>query len=104
MVSAISRWRSMEPRSWYHSCGTSPAMATSKDQPPASASEAVTNDVRVEVELKYLPANSLPFQGQWAFAYTVRLPNEGTETVKFVSRHWIVTDASDLFEEIKGEF
>src|ERR1700720_1082705 len=78
-------------------------MSTSKDQQsPASASEAVTNNVRVEVESQYMPGHSQPFQNQWAFSYTVRITNEGHDTVKLLSRHWIVTDANDHTEEFKG--
>src|SRR5262245_55884163 len=79
-------------------------MSTSKDQPAqASASEAVTNNVRVEVESQYMAAQSQPFQNQWAFSYTVRITNEGHETVKLLSRHWIVTDANQQIREFKGE-
>ena len=42
----------------------------------ASASEAVTNNVRVEVESRYAPELSQPFQGSWVFHYTVRITNE----------------------------
>ena len=74
-----------------------------KDQPlRASASEAVTNNVRVEVESQYAPELSQPFQSQWVFHYTVRITNEGDETVQLLSRHWIITDATGRTEEVKG--
>jgi ApaG protein len=68
----------------------------------ASASEAVTNNVRVEVESRYAPELSQPFQGQWVFHYTVRITNEGDETVQLLSRHWVITNASGQTEEVKG--
>jgi uncharacterized protein affecting Mg2+/Co2+ transport len=47
-----------------------------KDQPlHASTSEAVTNNVRVEVESQYAPEHSQPFQNQWFFYYTIRITN-----------------------------
>ena len=59
-------------------------MGYSKDQPDqplrGSASEAVTNSVRVEVEAQYVPEKSQPFESEWVFAYTVRITNEGDET------------------------
>jgi len=74
-----------------------------KDQPlHASTSEAVTNHVRVEVESQYAPEHSQPFQHQWFFYYTVRITNEGEETVQLLSRHWIITDASGHTEEVRG--
>ena len=52
-------------------------MSELKDQPlHASTSEAVTNNVRVEVESQYAPEHSLPFDNQWFFYYTVRITNQ----------------------------
>ena len=74
-----------------------------KDQPlHASTSEAVTNNVRVEVESQYAPEHSQPFQSQWFFYYTIRITNESEETVQLLSRHWIITDASGHIEEVRG--
>jgi len=65
-------------------------------------SEAVTRHIRVHVETDYLPARSNPLQNQWAFLYTIRLSNEGRETVQLLSRHWIITDALGEVEEVRG--
>jgi ApaG protein len=74
-----------------------------KDQPlRASTSEAVTNNVRVEVESQYAPEHSQPFQNQWFFYYTIRITNEGSGTVQLLSRHWIITDANGNVEEVRG--
>lgn len=78
-------------------------MPESKDQALYwSTSEAVTNNVRVEVQSQYAPERSQPFQNQWFFYYTIRITNEGDETVQLLSRHWIITDATDHTEEVKG--
>jgi ApaG protein len=78
-------------------------MSEYKDQPlHASSSEAVTNNVRVEVESRYAPELSQPFQSQWVFAYTVRITNEGDSTVQLLSRHWVITDAGGATEEVRG--
>jgi len=65
-------------------------------------SEAVTRDIRVRVETEYAPSRSNPHQNQWFFLYTIRLSNEGRETVQLVSRHWIITDAMGQIEEVRG--
>ena len=70
------------------------------EYPPIS--DAVTNDIRVEVLSQHSPENSRPSQGQWVFQYTVRITNQGTGTVQLISRHWIITDALDHVEEVKG--
>lgn len=78
-------------------------MTESKDQALySSTSEAVTSNVRVEVQSQYAPERSQPFQNQWFFYYTIRITNEGDETVRLLSRHWIITDATDHTEEVKG--
>jgi ApaG protein len=75
-----------------------------RDQPlHASTSEAVTNHIRVEVESQYAPEHSQPFENQWFFYYTIRITNEGPETVQLLSRHWVITDATGYIEEVKGE-
>ena len=78
-------------------------MAESRDQPlHASASEAVTNHIRVEVASRYSAERSQPFESEWLFTYTVRVTNEGVDTVQLLSRHWIITDATGHTEEVKG--
>ncbi len=69
---------------------------------PAPMSEAITNNVRVEVISRHSPENSRPDQGEWVFEYTVRITNLGTEAVQLISRHWIITDALDHTEEVRG--
>jgi ApaG protein len=69
---------------------------------PGSSSEAVTNDVRVEVESQYAPDRSQPFEHRWFFHYTVRITNERDESVQLLSRHWIITDGNGRVEEVKG--
>lgn len=69
---------------------------------PAPLSDAVTNGVRVEVMARHAPENSRPEQGEWVFQYTVRITNLGSETVQLVSRHWIITDALEHTEEVRG--
>ena len=79
-----------------------------KDEAPqqSSFSEAVTNNVRVEVESEHVPqrvtTNALPLNGQWLFHYTVRITNEGDETVQLISRHWIITHGTGRTEEVQG--
>jgi len=65
-------------------------------------SDAVTRDIRVEVVSRHAPENSRPQQGEWVFEYTVRITNQGTETVQLLNRHWIITDAVDHTAEVKG--
>jgi ApaG protein len=69
---------------------------------PAPVSEAVTEDMRVEVLSQYSPENSRPAEGEWVFQYTVRITNLGRETVQLLSRHWVITDGFERTEEVRG--
>jgi ApaG protein len=69
----------------------------------APMSEAVTNGIRVEVLSQFSPENSQPQQGGWVFQYTVRITNQSDQTVQLLTRHWIITDAFDRTEEVKGD-
>jgi len=62
---------------------------------------AVTRGVRVEVETRFLPEQSSA--GNFVFAYTIRISNEASETVRLRTRHWIITDARGGLREVKGD-
>ncbi len=66
------------------------------------SSTATTRGVQVTVRSRYVPEQSQPAHDYWLFAYTVRISNLGSETVQLVSRHWIITDAHDKVEEVRG--
>src|ERR1044071_1547690 len=68
----------------------------------APMSEAVTNGIRVEVLSQHSRENSRPQQGEWVFQYTIRITNQSNETVQLLNRHWIITDAADHVEEVRG--
>jgi ApaG protein len=65
-------------------------------------SEATTNNIRVEVLSRHSPENSRPLEDEWVFQYTVRITNQGPETVQLLSRHWIIIDALEQTKEVKG--
>jgi ApaG protein len=68
----------------------------------APMSDTETQSIRVEVLSRHSPENSQPLQGDWVFQYTVRITNQGTDTVQLISRHWIITDGLDHVEEVRG--
>jgi ApaG protein len=65
-------------------------------------SEAKTRNISVRVQAQYDPSRSSPQQSQWFFLYTVKITNEGTDTVQLISRHWIITDGMEHVEEVRG--
>ncbi|MDE2613813.1 MAG: Co2+/Mg2+ efflux protein ApaG [Burkholderiales bacterium] len=55
-----------------------------------------------QVRVKYLPEQSNPPDGPYAFAYTVTVKNSGNIAAQLVARHWIITDAEGRVEEVRG--
>jgi ApaG protein len=78
------------------------SMSPYKQPQRTFTSEAVTNNVRVEVASQYAPDRSRPLHNEWFFHYTIRISNEGENTVQLLSRHWIVTDECGKVDEYKG--
>lgn len=71
--------------------------------PDRAVYEARTRDILVRVVTEYVAAESDPAEGRWVWGYMVEIENHGTETVQLVSRHWIITDALNRVQEVRGE-
>jgi len=69
----------------------------------SGVSSVVTQGIRVTVNSQYIPERSSPASEQYAFAYTVRIANEGEATAQLRSRHWIITDGDGKVQEVRGD-
>ena len=56
----------------------------------------------VSVETAYLLDQSSPDDNKFAFSYTVTIANIGNISAQLISRHWIITDANNHVQEVKG--
>jgi ApaG protein len=56
----------------------------------------------VAVRTQYLEDQSDPERGHYVFAYAVSIRNTGQVTAQLISRHWVIRDANDKVEEVKG--
>lgn len=65
-------------------------------------SESVAADIKIDVDTRYLKEQSAPDDGQYAFAYTITIRNEGEQSVRLLNRHWIITDADGEVQEVRG--
>ena len=61
-----------------------------------------THDIRVTVKPVYLEEQSSPEDGQYVWAYQVRIENLGEETVRLRNRFWSITDAHGRTQEVRG--
>jgi ApaG protein len=59
--------------------------------------------ITVEVETSYVREQSSPEQGRYLFAYTITITNTGSVPVQLLGRHWIITDANNKVQEVRGE-
>jgi ApaG protein len=66
-------------------------------------SSMLTRSILVTVRTQYIPERSSASARQYAFAYTVTIANKGTVTAQLKSRHWIITDANGVVQDVQGE-
>ena len=59
--------------------------------------------IQVSVQVRYLADQSDEADNRHVFAYTITLTNEGEHAVQLLSRHWIITDANNHVQEVKGK-
>jgi len=58
--------------------------------------------ISVNVNTAYLADQSDPASDRYVFAYTISISNTGTVSAQLISRHWIITDAENVTQEVKG--
>lgn len=56
----------------------------------------------ISVEAAYLPSQSSEEDNRYAFSYTITITNTGSVAAQLISRHWVITDADNHVDEVKG--
>ncbi len=59
--------------------------------------------IQVAVQVRYLADQSDEADNRHVFAYTITLANHGEQAVQLLSRHWIITDANNHVQEVRGK-
>jgi len=65
-------------------------------------SDTVTDGIRILAAARFDPDQSDVDRSQYLFTYRIVIRNEGTRRAKLLSRHWIIIDADNQREEVKG--
>jgi ApaG protein len=65
-------------------------------------SETKKYDIKVTAQSFFLPDQSDEENDQYVFAYTIRIENTGQVPAQVISRHWIITDADNQVQEVRG--
>ena len=60
------------------------------------------HEIRIAAQSRYLPEQSNPEQGVYAFAYTMTITNAGAVPTQLISRHWLIEDGTGRVKEVKG--
>jgi ApaG protein len=58
--------------------------------------------LKVDVKTQYLAEQSDPAKGNYVFTYTITIQNTGTVPSQLISRHWVITDANNQVQEVRG--
>ncbi len=59
-------------------------------------------EISVTVRTQYLENQSDPDRSLFVFAYAVTIKNTGQIAAQVISRHWVITDANNKVEEVRG--
>jgi ApaG protein len=59
--------------------------------------------ITVAPRATYVPEQSDADSDRYAFVYTITITNTGDVPAQLISRHWVITDANNLVQEVKGQ-
>jgi ApaG protein len=62
-----------------------------------------THNIKILVDTYYIKAESNEETNRFVFAYTITIENKGFIAAKLLTRHWIITDANNRVQEVKGK-
>ena len=62
-----------------------------------------TDMVEIKAVSRFLPEQSDLSANRYVFAYHITISNRGEQTVQLLTRHWIITDAEENVQEVRGE-
>ena len=60
------------------------------------------HEVSVTARTAFIPEQSDIQNGRYVFAYTITITNTGNVPAQLISRHWIITDANNQAQEVRG--
>jgi ApaG protein len=69
----------------------------------AMSAKTPSHDISVKARTAYIAEQSDPDNNRYVFAYTITLTNTGKTPAQLVSRHWVITDANNKVQEVRGK-
>ncbi len=68
----------------------------------SSGSEVTTEGIRVTAQAQFLPGESDSERRHYVWAYRIVITNDGERPARLKSRHWIILDADNRREDVRG--
>lgn len=59
--------------------------------------------INIVAQVNYLAEQSSEADNRFVFAYTITITNTGDTAARLISRHWIITDANQGVQEVRGQ-
>ena len=59
-------------------------------------------EITVKALTRFLDEQSDVDNKRFVFAYTIRIENTGSVPAQLISRHWVITDAESMVQEVRG--
>ncbi len=64
--------------------------------------ESKKYEVSVQARSEFIPEQSRVEDDRFVFAYTITITNTGNIAAQLISRHWIISDANQQIQEVRG--
>ena len=64
--------------------------------------EARKYHITVTARTNFIPDQSDEAGNRYVFSYTITIANTGQMAAQLISRHWMITDAHDKTQEVRG--
>lgn len=76
--------------------------AINETQARSSGSDTVTEGIRIQASAQLLEEESDADALHWRYSYRIVMTNEGPSAARLLSRHWIILDANNQRDEVRG--
>lgn len=61
------------------------------------------HDIIIQTQVNYLHDQSDEAADRFVFSYTISITNLGAVAARLISRHWMITDAYNHVQEVRGQ-
>ncbi len=61
------------------------------------------HDIIIQTKVRYLPDQSDEAADRFVFSYTITITNLGQVACRLISRYWLITDAYNHIQEVRGQ-